>query len=454
MKRILCALLCLSLLCGAVPAFAAGETEIGTLGNSRRAYTVTCTVPKQYSLLKKQPNNTTLECMLANSSPTKTSYLFAISVDDDFADVESLADLDEETLSEMEKTYQEQGLAVVYKTSKNGMKFMCLKESDSKKNVFPSLETVYQGCYIQLTLSAVEGEISPMTEKQAQTAIDFLATLVFTPADPLPDEETNDDEEEAVTADEETPAEIIEETPAESAEETPAETAEETEALPEAEEENAEPAQEAQAQPEKEEATAETLTLTGDWTVYREPLQSLLTDEQKQLFASAADPIGMDYEPVAVVATQVVSGRNFAFLCRQPGEEGEWIIVTVYSSLDGKQEVLGAHVLALYNLETLVEAPEYNGLPVPGGWSVWRPEDGAALPEDVQSIVDKAIAGAKLNLSPIALLATQVVAGVNYKVLCAGNNNALYVLDVYSPLTGNPVVLNLEILDLLSYVGA
>ena len=74
----------------------------------------------------------------------------------------------------------------------------------------------------------------------------------------------------------------------------------------------------------KEEAPAE----AGGWT---ELDNAELTQEEKDIFAAAVE--GTEYaelEPVSLLATQVVAGRNYRFLCTSP--DGE-VIVTVYQDL-------------------------------------------------------------------------------------------------------------------------
>ena len=411
MKKTVAMLLCLALL-GGVCAFAEGTVALGTIGNSKFAYSVTCETPSKYTVFHKQPDNQSVEGMLANDSTKGMSYLFVIAVDEDSADIESLASLDGETLNQRIAAYEEEGLKITVK-DQGGMKFLWLADKGAKKNAFLSIETVLHGCLIQISASPVEQVVSTMSDKQAQTAMDFLATLAFSPADPFPAEET--DEAEEPEAEEETIEEIIDEKP------------EEEEALPE---------------------TAP--VLLGGWNVSEEPIQASLSEPERQVFDQAAALTGMDYEPAAVLATQVVAGTNSAYLCQERDGDREWIVVTIYSGLNGEVQILNAHVLSLYNLLTTEK-----DLPakLAGGWSLRAVDNSAPLPEEAHAAFGQAVKAANENLSPVALLATQVVAGINYKVLAQGEN-ALYVVDVYAPLTGDASITDMEMLDLLAYVSA
>ena len=405
MKKIISLLLCLAML-GSAVAFAeeAAAKELGVVGNARVGYSVSCEAPKQFTVFQSQADNQTIEGMLANENPKQASYVFSVALEEEYADVESLVALDDAAMEAWIAPYQEDGLTVTVK-EKNGEKYLCLAEAGAKKNTFVSIETVMNGCLVQISLSPVEEVISAMTEKQAEAAIDFLSTLAFAPADPIPGEETEEEE-------------LLE-----------------------------------QAEPEQEEEAAAVESqpmLVGGWTVSGDPVNVRLSEEEQKVFDQAVALTGMDYEPVIVLATQVVAGTNFAYLCREKGEDQEWIVVTIYSGLNGDVQVLNAHVLALYHLLTTDKALPAN---LAGGWTLRQPDNGAILlDEAAQAAFSQAVAAADESLDPIAVLGTQVVSGINYKVLAQGEA-ALYLVDVYAPFTGDASITDMQMLDLLSYVS-
>ena len=55
--------------------------------------------------------------------------------------------------------------------------------------------------------------------------------------------------------------------------------------------------------------------------------------------------------------------------------------------------------------------------------------------------------------NPVALLATQVVTGTNYKALCTGNDKNLYVLTWYKDLKGNVSLTSNECVNIGAYSG-
>ena len=73
---------------------------------------------------------------------------------------------------------------------------------------------------------------------------------------------------------------------------------------------------------------------------------------------------------------------------------------------------------------------------------------------------DDAMEGsAGLDLVPQATLGSQVVAGTNYRYLCAGQpvvqdpSTSLYIVDVYSDLDGKSQISDVKYFDLLSYIN-
>lgn len=83
-----------------------------------------------------------------------------------------------------------------------------------------------------------------------------------------------------------------------------------------------------------------------------------------------------------------------------------------------------------------------------GGWEITKAE-ASAIPEDAQAAFDKAMEqldGA--DYTPVALLATQVVAGTNYCILCQVTPvvpdpvPAWALVYIYADLEGNAEILN------------
>ena len=87
-----------------------------------------------------------------------------------------------------------------------------------------------------------------------------------------------------------------------------------------------------------EEAAAPMIGQTvGGWNIAED---TELTDDQRSLFEKALEGlVGVGYEPVAYLGSQVVAGLNHCFLCKAtvvyPGAEPAYKLVYIYESLDG-----------------------------------------------------------------------------------------------------------------------
>ena len=183
--------------------------------------------------------------------------------------------------------------------------------------------------------------------------------------------------------------------------------------------------------------------IVGGWENDKSPV---ITEEFRQVFEKAAEKLdGVDYTPVAYLSRQVVAGTNHRVLCKAvtvvPGAVPTYAIVTVYEDLTGNAEitdVVRSSVTAAENLE------------LAGGWN--EPES-PEVTEQAKAALTKAsetLTGAEYT--PIALLASQVVAGMNYRMLCEsratvpGAQAEYVIVTVYADLQGNA-----EITDVIAF---
>ena len=187
------------------------------------------------------------------------------------------------------------------------------------------------------------------------------------------------------------------------------------------------------------EQTDDTVT-AGGWTAAQSPV---LTEDEKAVFDKAAEGLtGVGYTPVAYVASQVVAGTNHLFLCKaEPITEeaaAVYALVTVYEDPEGSAEITD---IAKSTVSAPVEALD-------GGWA----ETGSpALTDEVKAAFTKAAEGfSGVGYEPVAQLATQVVAGTNYSVLCratpvADGTDAYYaIVTVYEDLEGNAEITDIS----------
>ncbi len=191
----------------------------------------------------------------------------------------------------------------------------------------------------------------------------------------------------------------------------------------------------------------------GEWEV-AESTYSFLSAGQRKIFEKGIDEDSDDsYEPVVVLAKQVVNGTKYVFLCQETDEE-EWYIVTMTRATN-KNVTFGT------DNDLDIDEIAYSDKPrsgnTAGGLMIRTIKNRpAALEEDVRDVFTKAVTGyTQYSFRPIALLGTQLVAGTNYRFLCLGIGSGtkdLFVVDVYSDLQGASKVTSCKPLDLEAYV--
>lgn len=216
------------------------------------------------------------------------------------------------------------------------------------------------------------------------------------------------------------------------------------------------PQQKAEASEEEQAAH-----IVGGWTVNTDT-NAAVTGHDKEVFDKATSELdGVDYEPVAVIGQQVVAGMNYAYLCKAtavvPDAETTWSVVTIYEDLQGNASVSSITGIDLADLQVLANSPDGR---MSGAWAGTEPETTSTLPDDADKAFQEAagkLTDADPKLTPVALLGTQVVAGVNYLVLCEGTSGESathpYVVVVYKDASGSSEITSMDMLDLTAYIG-
>ena len=95
---------------------------------------------------------------------------------------------------------------------------------------------------------------------------------------------------------------------------------------------------------EGDSAEINTEQLAGGWEVAEDRSSVLIPQDAKDTFDQATEKLdGNELEPMALLGTQVVAGKNYAFLCFSTLQTEETIngiqVVKVYEDLDGNAEV-------------------------------------------------------------------------------------------------------------------
>ncbi len=83
-------------------------------------------------------------------------------------------------------------------------------------------------------------------------------------------------------------------------------------------------------------------SLDGGWNIAE---NTEISEERKAVFEKAmTDLVGVSYEPVAYLGSQVVAGTNHCFLCKAtivyPNAVPSLVLIYIYEDLQGNTEIL------------------------------------------------------------------------------------------------------------------
>jgi hypothetical protein len=169
---------------------------------------------------------------------------------------------------------------------------------------------------------------------------------------------------------------------------------------------------------------------------FARPDSPVVTDEIHHLLEKAVSGMtGAEYLPVAYLGSQAADGTNYRILCRVapvvPDPVENYGIVELHENTDGNVEI--TNVLDSKRSTDISDSE--------GGW--FQPES-PVVPDDVKEALKKATKEKSCTeYDPAALLSEQVVAGMNYCILCertseASDTGSIYSLVyLYEDLDGN-----------------
>lgn len=210
----------------------------------------------------------------------------------------------------------------------------------------------------------------------------------------------------------------------------------------------------------------------GGWEVNSGSLAMKDNKEAEAVFKKAIDGLtGCDYEPVAFLGSQVVAGTNYCILCKStivvPDAQSGYVLMYINEDLSGKTKIMsiadidqdGIHAEdsaadAASEENTGADASASEEI-LPGGWQANQEDASVDQNADVEKAFTKATEGLDgTSYEGVAYLASQVVAGTNYCILC---RTAAVVPDpqysyslvrIYADLDGNAKVTGETPLDI------
>ena len=190
----------------------------------------------------------------------------------------------------------------------------------------------------------------------------------------------------------------------------------------------------------------------GGWSLVTDNTPAMMSEKDSSRINDVLTGEGSNFEVISLLATQVVSGANYMYLVygteagsTTPG----YYFVTLYEDTKGNDSVIGIESIDV----TAIRTGTPLGAGATGTWAVKGTGKPGMLPDqDAQASFD-AINKGEVMYNPVALLATQVVSGTNYKALCSGSDKNLYVVTWYRDLQGNSSLTSAECVNIGAYSG-
>lgn len=193
--------------------------------------------------------------------------------------------------------------------------------------------------------------------------------------------------------------------------------------------------------------------VVGGWT-----LNTDLPEMNDADFSKAREElVGVNYSPLFILGTQG-SANNTKYLCYAtavvPNAKPELKVVTIHKDYDDskKCEIEDVEDFNILNYLQGEGANTPEGLM--GGWQD-NYEQPNMLSDEEKEVFEKAVDGLLgVKYTPVATIATQVVAGINYAFLATGTATTetpithLYIVKVYADLQGNAEITNICGVDL------
>lgn len=193
------------------------------------------------------------------------------------------------------------------------------------------------------------------------------------------------------------------------------------------------------------EITGDKGDVVGGYTI------NTIAGELPEAAAAAFEAAETEYTPLALIGQQLVAGTNYFILVN---DNGELKVVKIYSSLEGKVELIDTFDFDLskyYSQELNVAKVGHED-----GAAIAPSDVGAgltAMPQALATATSAAFADFDtLSLTPLAQVATQVVAGTNYALVCQGKTSEddqgyIYMVILYSGVDGTNSVVGVTPID-------
>ncbi len=199
----------------------------------------------------------------------------------------------------------------------------------------------------------------------------------------------------------------------------------------------------------------------GGWQTY-ETYEDRMKDKELKIFDKAMEGIdGVAYVPLRLLASQPVSGMNYAFLAQGVTVTAvpsvDYYIIVIYVDTEGNEDIKAINKLSVPDVEIREEGSDS----LISSWMIFKTSDDEKISDSkIQKSFEKAVSQQKdLKILPLQLLATQLVSGTNYMALCYGeaaedaSKGDLCIVQWYEDLSGSVSLSDIRYLNLAYYIA-
>lgn len=202
----------------------------------------------------------------------------------------------------------------------------------------------------------------------------------------------------------------------------------------------------------KKKSKEEVIESIGGWKLDKTAKKMNIDSKAEKAYKTAVKSYkDGNLELISLLGTQVVSGTNYMFLCKETKDKTiNYYFVTVYYDLKGNAKITKKSRL---KIEDYVRKDiSYNDSIKTGGWTVYKNIGSSKLKKSQQEIFNKAIENESSKYKPICLLATQLVAGENYAFLALNESNeTINIITVYKDIEDNIELTSIAYVDLADF---
>ena len=160
-----------------------GKTDLGVI-DINGAFSLQCKMAEGYTIELLKSTSDQMIARVSSEDRNKPVLQLSVGFDEDYAAVERLNDVDDETLAKLEKTFTDVDPMVEISFGDTGLgtRLMIVRMRENGLDYLDFM-SIYKGYFVECVMSpSPEAEDKTLSEEQIRMCIDFLTEMDFVPA--------------------------------------------------------------------------------------------------------------------------------------------------------------------------------------------------------------------------------------------------------------------------------